>query len=531
MTARSWHLKVLSIFSGIPKSLVSERLTAGKVYGCGLAVPYLEQGVLEQTPRIVAQMGPEPFLQAMLANPDFNVVIGGRAYDPSPYIAFCAFHSKKHALDGTLASMSSLDLGALTHMGKILECGGLCATPKSKGAAATVYKDGSFEVRPLDPNARCTPLSVSCHTLYEKTRPDMLTGPGGSLDLTTSTYVQCADGVSVLVKGSSFSHVEAEGTPYTVKLEGARVIGYRTLVMGSFCDPILTPQVETFLDLIKDHLKRSNPDVQGHWDLTWHVYPGPKEVFVVAEVLAATQADATNLAAAARVYCAHAPYPGQKATSGNFGMGIGGQLEIQVGECAEFSIYHLLDLEPGEEGLQSHGSPQGLFRLATKVVGKGASGKSSIVTAETTLATNGTLSTLAVENPSKVMEANKSSPKTNQPPRTLIDVAKVVRSKNAGPYEVTLDVMFDDQTTYEAVKNANILNAAAISKMFGLHEEQIIWSGFFDAAMAFKATMPRQRKGQASCSGGFGESDVHGSQKYVPLAMMELPTSLLERLV
>ncbi|KAK4506506.1 hypothetical protein PRZ48_000238 [Zasmidium cellare] len=526
----SWKLKVLSVFSGISKDLVGERLAAGQVTGCGPAVPNLEQEALDKTPRVVGQMGPEPFLQAMIENPDFNVVIGGRAYDPAPYVAFCAFHSKKYAPNGSLANASSLELGAFTHMGKILECGGLCATPKSKGAAATVYQDGSFEMRPLDPNAKCTPLSVAAHTLYEKTRPDILTGPGGFLDLTKSTYVQSPDGVSVLVKGSSFQHVEAQGIPYTVKLEGARVTGYRTLMMGSFCDPILMPQIETFLDRIRDELVRQNSDIEEHWDLTWHVYPGDKAVFVVGEVLAATQADATNLASTARVYCMHAPYPGQKATSGNFGMGIGGQLEVQVGECAEFSVYHLLELGPGEEGLQSRDSPQGLFRLATKVVGEGRPSNSNASAPETIPGPNGTLSTPAAKKPSKQAEIPKPASKANAPPRTLIDVAKVVRSKNAGPYEITLDVMFDDQATYEIVKNADVLNGAVISKMFGIAEDQIVWFGFFDTAMAYKATIPRQRNGQASCSGGFGENDVHGSQQYVPLAMMELPKSLLDRL-
>lgn len=368
-------------------------------------------------------------------------------------------------------------------------------------------------------------MSVAAHTLYEKTRPDILIGPGGSLDLTSSTYVQSVDGVSVLVKGSSFQHVEAKGNPYTVKLEGARVTGYRTLLMGSFCDPILMPQIRTFLGRIKNDLTRLYTSSGEHWDLTWHVYPGEQEVFVVGEFMAATQAEATNLAATARVYCVHAAYPGQKATSGNFGMGIGGQLEIQVGECAEFSIYHLLDLHPGEESLESQSCPQGLFRLVTQAMGEGNMHDG---TSETNLPSNGVSSKSAKEESSSGIKSYKPVSKSFQHPRTLIDIAKVVRSKNAGPYEVTLDVMFDDWATYESIKKAGVLDAVVIAKMFSLKPEQVIWSGFFDAAMAFKATIPRQRNGKAASSGGFGEDDVHGSQQYVPLAMMALPQSLLD---
>jgi len=36
-------------------------------------------------------------------------------------------------------------------MGKIMECGGVCATPKGRGATATVYTDGTFDIKPTDP--------------------------------------------------------------------------------------------------------------------------------------------------------------------------------------------------------------------------------------------------------------------------------------------------------------------------------------------------------------------------------------------
>lgn len=62
-------------------------------------------------------MGPEPFLDAMTANPDFNIIVGGRAYDPSPYVAFAAFASKTQVKD-TASLMSQRLWGGFTHMGK-----------------------------------------------------------------------------------------------------------------------------------------------------------------------------------------------------------------------------------------------------------------------------------------------------------------------------------------------------------------------------------------------------------------------------
>jgi hypothetical protein len=180
-------------------------------------------------------MGPEPLLDAMLAHPDFSIMIAGRAYDPAPYIAFAAFAS--HTTFNDTMSLEAQRLwGGFAHMGKILECGGACAVPKTNGACATVYEDGSFDVVPLDKKSRCTAISVAAHTLYEKSRPDILFGPGGSLDLNGMETEVVGDGRNVRVRGGIFRFERDEGRAYTVKLEGAEVVGWRTQFMGSFKD-------------------------------------------------------------------------------------------------------------------------------------------------------------------------------------------------------------------------------------------------------------------------------------------------------
>jgi len=208
--------------------------------GCGKPVSALTQRAIDATPRIVAQMGPEPILDAMLAHPDFNILVAGRAYDPAPYIAFAAFATGTSLADTSSEEVKRL-LGGFAHMGKILECGGLCGVPKSNGAMATMYADGTFDVTPLDPGSRCTPISVAAHTLYEKSRPDILYGPGGYLDLAKMKTEALGDARSVRVRGGVFQALRDEGLPYTVKLEGAEVVGYRTQMMGSFKDREFCP--------------------------------------------------------------------------------------------------------------------------------------------------------------------------------------------------------------------------------------------------------------------------------------------------
>ncbi|ERS96726.1 hypothetical protein HMPREF1624_06935 [Sporothrix schenckii ATCC 58251] len=550
-------LKVLSVYSDVDKALVQERLAAGTVAGCGPCVPALSATAVEATTVVVGQMGPEPFVQAMAAHPDFDVVLGGRAYDPSPYVAFCAYHHLGPAAAATtdVWAMDAGLLGGFTHMGKIMECGGLCATPKSKGSMATVYRDGSFDIHALATGAVCRPLTVAAHTLYEKTRPDQLPGPGGHLDLTTARYAQRDDGASVHVQGATFHPSWSKegggaGGAYTIKLEGARITGYRAIFMGSFCDPILLAQLPDVLAQIKKYVGKQHVHLDpATWDLDFHVYDGrdrdgqdagmparggpevppPGVAFIVGEALAPTQADANSIASAARIGCVHGSYPGQKANSGNFGMGIGGGSgEIEMGACAEFSVYHLMDLARGEEGAREVGTEgAALFRWAvawagpaggTRVAVPAAVVKTEVkaVNGHTNGASTATSSTTS-STTSSGSTSSKATTTTTATTTTVGDLAKLLRSKNAGPYEITLDVLFDDRAVYDKVKASGVLTPDKVAALYGLTADQLVYCAFFDPALAFKATLPRMRKGQPAASGGFMENDVHGSQKYKPL--------------
>lgn len=231
----AYSFKTVGIFSGIDKSLIKERLKAGAISGCGACVPPLTEEDIDASVRVVAQMGPEPFIDAMAANPDFDIIAGGRAYDPAPYVAYCAYLAGVDMNDWSNPTVQR-QVGGFTHMGKILECGGTCAEPKSHGATATVYRDGEFIISPLTPTARCTPVSVAAHTMYEKSRPDILHGPGGYFDLNTATYEQLEDDRSIRVRGSTFHFTRESGNPYQVKLEAGQIVGYRSMFMGSIRD-------------------------------------------------------------------------------------------------------------------------------------------------------------------------------------------------------------------------------------------------------------------------------------------------------
>ncbi|WP_439589057.1 DUF4387 domain-containing protein [Hydrogenophaga sp.] len=102
----------------------------------------------------------------------------------------------------------------------------------------------------------------------------------------------------------------------------------------------------------------------------------------------------------------------------------------------------------------------------------------------------------------------------------LGNLAAIVRSKNAGPYRVTFDVLFDCDENYQAVSSSKALNAESIATVYGIDRQQV--SSFFEIAVAraFKVTFIRPH---AQC--GEGETDVYGAQQHVPLMNMPIPVT------
>lgn len=100
----------------------------------------------------------------------------------------------------------------------------------------------------------------------------------------------------------------------------------------------------------------------------------------------------------------------------------------------------------------------------------------------------------------------------------LSELASVIRSKNAGPFELTFDIMFDDEETYERVRASGILGAELIQRLYGIDAGEILSVHFFDAALTFKATIVRP-----VASGTVGDSDVLGAQQHAPLLDVEIP--------
>jgi len=100
----------------------------------------------------------------------------------------------------------------------------------------------------------------------------------------------------------------------------------------------------------------------------------------------------------------------------------------------------------------------------------------------------------------------------------LKEIAKVLRSKNAGPFEVTFDIVFKNKEDYQKFINSGAVTPELIANLYQLPKEKILTFCGFEAANAFKITIPRRRN-----QGSIGETDMHAAQQYAPLLNIMIP--------
>lgn len=99
----------------------------------------------------------------------------------------------------------------------------------------------------------------------------------------------------------------------------------------------------------------------------------------------------------------------------------------------------------------------------------------------------------------------------------LKDIAKACKSKNAGPFELTLDIMFDSEETFEKVRRTGVITRERIAALYGVAPADVLFTEY-PPALAYKATLPRR-----IVSGAIGDTDVYGAQQHAPLLDLELP--------
>lgn len=325
--------RIVCLYSEQEPAEMAARAGRGEV----LCLPPMADAAPErftQCDRIVALMGPEPYIAALQSGAD--IILGGRTTDTAVIAAFALLHG--------------CGAGPAWHGAKITECGGLCTVrPRAGGVMLEVGAD-HFTVSPLDPDNRSTPYSVSAHMLYENSDPFRLIEPGGVLDVSAARY-DALDERSVKVTGSCF-----EPAPYTMKLEGAAGGGYQTVMLIGIRDPKVLAQMDLFLRQMQEALTMRVGQAMGlaqaSFDISLRAYgwnaldgnaveqdaPPPREVGLMFIATAASQDLATEIARTCNPWFFHMPLNlEQELPSYAFPFS---PAEIERGQCHEFRLNH-----------------------------------------------------------------------------------------------------------------------------------------------------------------------------------------------
>ncbi len=341
------------IYADVAPELIKQAIRDKKTEALADLAPLSETDV-DQAAAVVAQMGTERIIAALDAG--CRVILAGRAYDPSCF--------------SSLPIKLGYDPALATHLGKILECAAIAADPGSGADSVLgILKDDAFILKPLSDARRFTSTSVAAHSLYEKSDPYSLPGPGGSIDLRQVSFTEIGGGM-VEVKGTRF--VPTEG--YKIKLEGVRSVGFRTVSMAGTRDPIMIGQIEEILKKVQESVDANLANEGLTGKISFHLYgknavmgalepdapAAPQELGILMEAVAPTQSEADTICSIVRSSLLHYGYPGRIATAGNLAFPFSPS-DIQAGEVFEFHIYHLMEVED-----------ESLFPLETMDV-KGAS--------------------------------------------------------------------------------------------------------------------------------------------------------------
>ena len=335
----SWHFRLASIDSEIEKATLAKASREGFITPLGSS-PELNEKTILDAQRFVAMMGIEPIQRALEAGA--QVVVAGRCSDVAIYAA--------------LPILNGISAAVAFHAGKILECGAASVEQRKApdSMAAELDADG-FTVAPPNPALRCTPQSVAAHTLYENADPLHLVESGGTLD-TTDTRYEAVGNRAVRVTGSRF----LPATRYTVRIEGATLVGYRSIVIAGIRDPLVLRRLNDFLTSLHSVLERKIFDnlrlKPGAYSINFRVYgrdgtlgemePCPDighEVGLVIDVVASSQELAADICPIVSHTGLHHPIAEYNGLISNFAYPFspGG---IDVGPVYQFCANHVWEL-------------------------------------------------------------------------------------------------------------------------------------------------------------------------------------------
>lgn len=332
------HFRLALIHSEQDKDWVKGQLKAGRMKALR-NVKALDEATIDRATRIVGMMGAEPFQRAL--DEGAEVILAGRASDPAPW-AGCA----------TRAGMPP---APSWYAGKMLECGATAALPKGHDCLLTSVDKSGVVLEAMNPIRLCTPFSVANHSLHENATPCFHIEPGGLLD-TSDCAFEAVNERAVRVSGMAWTK-----QPYTVKLEGAELAGYRAITICGTRDPMLVGMIDDFLVSVRENVAvkaEAFGVTSEQYQLVIRTYgvngvmagwepvrrTQAHELGFVVEVVAPTQEIANAVLAIARVQMLHVDFAGRLCKEGNMAFPYSPS-DIETAPAYRFSVFHTVAID------------------------------------------------------------------------------------------------------------------------------------------------------------------------------------------
>lgn len=101
--------------------------------------------------------------------------------------------------------------------------------------------------------------------------------------------------------------------------------------------------------------------------------------------------------------------------------------------------------------------------------------------------------------------------------KKLIEIAEVLRSKNAGPLHLTFDIIFKDKEIYNTMLQSGVLTKNIIAQIYDVSQDEVMIIEY-DIVNSIKVTIPRK-----VISGDIFDTDIYGCQQHIPLANVMVP--------
>jgi len=569
--------KVAVIGAELDPEIVIKEFRDGALLATG-AGPDLSEDALRESV-IVGQMGIHPLMTALETGAQY--VLAGRSCD----IALFASDMIRRGIDPGLAY----------HVGHVLECGALACDPGSPSdcLVAEIYDDGTALFVAPNPDRRCTAYSIAAHSLYEESHPQLQFYPEGVLVMEKTEFFT-RDSRTAGIRNSQFVR-QQKPLPWTIKLEGSRRVGARKVSL-IYIDPADLPKIPANVLVYGRNGVQTRP-VQGD----------ERELGIVIETSATTEAAAVLLASLLTHYLIHYGYPGRKATAGNIAYPLSPNLVSFQRDDGLFgaivpsgtrdpvffenyakvkaAVIQLIETEfPQALADASYtitdadvDHPAILLRTVDRDPIKLAADHAAQIERITQLATPLPASRLNLDAPDayewtlyhllqnervikdtmfpiKYFRANGAdwvgegeeraryseigipdyagslddrtlSLIADATPRgvlhdrhRLLDMAVVIRSKDAGINRLTFDLIFNSTETYEAALRSNVFHKDNVAKILGLSPEKVVGSFFVDSCNAIKISIDRP-----NISASIDERDVFGAQQQSAIERLTIP--------